>query len=449
MGKKARKKTVKARPAAKPAKARAVPSRPEPREMGASQHDVAVTVPPALARKPAPTVVARTATAVSTLPKGAESSSTEVKRAEPEAASLKAEVQGAAGGCVALVEDAEPQGLAATYWFDAAASAQPWSVGIRFTGTRVGVKGKPAGRDRFERIERVTGIAGGSGRVAVTTRVNGINAGEWRVTAAPVEQGTGTAGRGVASSTGRLPRRVLTTRTRLFHLAHGPSVRLVAWPALVGLGFVVALVLQALLLARAGVDALPVFLVSLLASVLGYPGGKAYYLILHRKHPRHFLTAGACIQGFLIVALGIMAIGIAILRLPVGVLLDATAPGLFLGMAIGRPGCFLTGCCAGRPTGSRWGLWSSDRRVVIRRIPVQLIEAAVTLAIGVVTLVLVLAVQPPIAGNIFVGALAFYTFFRQLLFPLRADSRTTRGRVVTIAICGLVLVASIAVPVIG
>lgn len=49
----------------------------------------------------------------------------------------------------------------------------------------------------------------------------------------------------------------------------------------------------------------------------------------------------------------------------------------------GRPGRFFAGCCAGRPTASRSGLWSSDRVLAVRRIPVQLWEAATALLIGV------------------------------------------------------------------
>jgi phosphatidylglycerol:prolipoprotein diacylglycerol transferase len=133
--------------------------------------------------------------------------------------------------------------------------------------------------------------------------------------------------------------------------------------------------------------------------------------------------------------------GALLLRLPVGTLLDVTTPGVFLGMALGRPGCFLTGCCAGRPTGSRWGLRSSGRRLAVRRFPVQLVEAGVALALGAVTLALVLTVRLPIPGVIFVGALAAYTLARQLLFPLRTESRTTTGRVITMLACVLVLVA--------
>ncbi|MGH3431638.1 MAG: prolipoprotein diacylglyceryl transferase family protein [Thermocrispum sp.] len=336
----------------------------------------------------------------------------------------------------------DPQGLAATYWFDAPSTAGPFSVTVRISGIRTGIKGKPTNRDAFQRNDRVTGISDGGGRVALTTKAHGINPGEWRVTAEPVEQ-TGTA------AAERLPRRAITTRTSFARLAFGPSVRVTAWPALVGAGYVVALLLQALLLARAGVAVLPALLVSLLASVLGFVGGKVYYLVLHRKHPREFLSAGACVQGFLITAFGALAVAVALLHMPVGVLLDATTPGLFLGLAIGRPGCFLTGCCAGRPTGSHWGLCSSDRRVVIRRVPVQLIEAVAALIIGIVALALVLVVHAPIAGAIFVGALAAYVLVRQMLFTLRANSRTPHGRAITMAIAGLVLLASLATPLVA
>ena len=43
-------------------------------------------------------------------------------------------------------------------------------------------------------------------------------------------------------------------------------------------------------------------------------------------------------------------------RIPVLRLFDAIAPGLALGYAIGRIGCFLNGCCFGVPTNLPWGL---------------------------------------------------------------------------------------------
>lgn len=404
-------------------------------------------MPAALARRPAPAAGAKPAAKQSPASAPPQQAHPAADVGEPGAAgSQEVAAQAGTGGCAELVATSDPQALAATYWLDPTPSATPYPVTIRFTGFRSGVAGKPGARDRFEQVEHVEGITEDSGRIAVTTRVQGINAGSWRVTASPVEQGgTQTRAARAGSKPGRLPRQVETVRTRLAPLVQGPGVRVTAWPALVGLGAVVAIALQALLVARAGLDVGVALVISLIACVLGAVGAKVWYLVLHRMHPRHFVTAGACIQGFLVGGIGALAIGVAAFRLPVGTLLDVTAPGLFFGMAIGRPGCFLTGCCAGRPTSSRWALWSSDRRLGMRRFPVQLVEAVLALLIGLAGLVIVLTVEPPVEGAIFIGAIAAYTFCRQLLFPLRIESHTSWGRTLTMAISGLVLLADMAV----
>lgn len=218
----------------------------------------------------------------------------------------------------------------------------------------------------------------------------------------------------------------------------GPRVRLWTWPLLIGLGAFLALVVQALLAGAVGIDALPTLGLSLAGCLLGFLGGKVWYLALHRKPWRELLDSGACIQGFLLVSLAVLALGSLLWGLPMGLVLDITTPGIFLGVAVGRPGCFLTGCCAGRPTASRWGMISSDRRVAVRRVPVQLLEAAAGLAIGLASLAGVLAGLSP-AGSVFVAAVAAYALVRQLLFGLRVESRTRAGRLVTIAASGVVL----------
>jgi phosphatidylglycerol:prolipoprotein diacylglycerol transferase len=350
------------------------------------------------------------------------------------------------GGCAAEVSAAGRQGVTATYWLDSGRSGPPFSVLIRFTGSRVGVTGQPQPGDRFDQVERVDGIAPGSGRVSITTRAEGVNAGRWRVTATPIQELT-SARPGVRTEV-LLPRREMTAHTRLAQLAHGPGVRPWLWPGLVGLGVLVGLMLQALLLARAHIDVPAATGISLGASAIGYVAAKVWYLALHRRHPRDFPHAGACIQGFLVGGIGTMVLAIVALRIPVGTFLDASTPGLFVGMAIGRPGCFFTGCCSGRPTTSRWGLWSSDRRVGTRRIPIQLIEAVAALVIGAVALPLALAGPAPIPGMIFVGAIAVYTGFRQVLFPFRVDPRTSVGRRITLAGCAVVVLADVVVSVI-
>ncbi len=441
MGKRSRKKASRDR--SRQRAARGITSQPGLQTPRRKTANVASVVPPAFGGLPEPTMLANASSDLAAPSKRISAAGTSTRPAETDLTRLVVdEEQHPAEGCAnKLSADYAPAGLAVTYTFDAPVSPEPYSIAIRFTGARVGLKSSRQAGERFERVERLVGLPADSGRVSITARVQGINAGEWRVTAAPIVQPD------TPPELQRLPRRTIATTTTVALLAQGPSVRLTAWPVLVGLGAAVAIFVQALLVARADLNVLVVFAFSLIGCALGCVGGKVWCLLIDRKPLREFVASGVCIQGFLLVALGVLAIGAALQRLPVGTLLDATIPGVFFGMAIGRPGCFLTGCCAGRPTGSRWGLWSSDRRVSVRRVPVQLIEATAALILGLVTLVLVLTVHPPIPGTIFVGALAAYIFCRQLLFPLRTEARTPAGRMATMAICGLVVVAAVVVSV--
>lgn len=163
-------------------------------------------------------------------------------------------------------------------------------------------------------------------------------------------------------------------------------------------------------------------------------GAKGWYVALHRG--RQF--DGWCIQGAIaggaLVAAAVPLVG---LDISVGTYLNAAAPGLLLGMAIGRAGCFWSGCCTGRPTRSHWGIWSSNRQVGVRRIPTQLLESVLSLTIGLAALITVLQQGLGNSGAVLFGALATYTLGRQLILPLRAEPRQTSvGRSVTIAVCG-------------
>jgi len=84
-----------------------------------------------------------------------------------------------------LLADAEPQALGFTYWFDTTTEGEPYPVSIRFTGRRIGVKGRPGPRDGFTVVETLHRVVPGSGPIAITTRVFDVTPGEWHVTAAP------------------------------------------------------------------------------------------------------------------------------------------------------------------------------------------------------------------------------------------------------------------------
>lgn len=350
-------------------------------------------------------------------------------------------------GCDAL-DEAEPQALGLTYWFDVEREGEPYSVSIRFTGRRIGAKGKPGRRDSFDVVETLEGVVPGSGPVAVTTRVRDVAPGQWQVTAT-----SGKDPRNSVSARARKagPSRRLPSASASGTTAFAPVIRmmapgalLAAWPALVGVGVLVALALQQVLARRAGLPAARVLVLSVLASLVGAVGAKVYYLVEHRQRRPPLMTAGMCIQGFVLGAIGVLITGTLVLGVTVGRVLDATTPGLLFAMSIGRIGCFFGGCCAGRPTGSRWGLWSSDRRLGVHRVPTQLLESALALVSGTIALVTVWSIDVGPAGMVFVGALGAYTFGRQLLFPLRdLPRRTSHGRRVTMALAATAVVVAV------
>ncbi len=338
----------------------------------------------------------------------------------------------------------EPEALVLTHWFDSGESGEPYSATIRLRGQRAGVRGVPRVRDTFAREETVDGIVPGSGPVSITTWVYGLQPGEWAVTGDLIRPEVHAAGREPRErwrrsrseplAPGRwswrrwavsaAPPGPVRTRWALpAPLARIPAVIPGSFTVLGALGIVVALVVQSAILARANISVGGSLVVSLVALVSGLIGAKVWYAVLHPGPWRQALLGGWAVDGFLVVASAVAVAALLAFELPVGRVLDATAPGMFLAVAIGRLGCFLTGCCSGRRTASRWGVWSSDRRIGARRIPAQLLESASGLLIGAAAGLLVVSDALRLQGIVFVAAVAAYLLVRQALLRLRAERR--------------------------
>lgn len=341
----------------------------------------------------------------------------------------------------ASLDDTQPQALGMTYWLEPT-SVTHARMAVRFAGQRVGASCPPAPGDRFVTEVKVGALPAGTGRVAVTGRAQGITAGEWQVSAEALMDravtggiargGAGGPARGIGH-TGFAP--VIRVRA--------PGVHVYAWPGFVLFGTAVALLVQFLLARAQDLPAGRLLAVTGLACVIGTAGAKAYYILTHRNGGLRLRGTGMSVQGFVLASISTLALGAALTGVPVGPALDVTTPGLLFGMTVGRFGCFFGGCCAGRPTRSRWGLWSSDRTLGVRRIPVQLVESATAAVLAAAAAALLLTQEGP-GGAVFVAGMAAYTLARQLLFPLRQIARSTRyGRPVTAALCALAVLGAV------
>ena len=352
--------------------------------------------------------------------------------------------------------------LTPTCWLDPGEDGDPFRATVWFSGRRQGVTGKPGPGDAFTHEVTAEGIVPGSGPVAVTAEIRGINPGEWQVTARPVARPGSRTVRACAPGPGGVPdsRQALRPRrivpagspapasTAMLLFAKIPGITRLVYPALVAAGVLAGLALQALLLAQAHLPWAPALVYSLYAVAAGLAGAKAWYIATHRW--RRF--DGWCVQGFVAGAAALAATApIAGLGIPAGAYYGTAAAGLLAGMGIGRPGCFWAGCCVGRPTAWRRGIWSSDRRVGCRRVPVQFLEAALALATGALAAAVVLAAGPVRSGSVAIAAPAAYTLGRQFLLGLRADPprRSARGGRLATALSAAALLAGIAMLAVG
>ena len=140
------------------------------------------------------------------------------------------------------------------------------------------------------------------------------------------------------------------------------------------------------------------------------------------------------------------------LGLPFGVFWDAAVLTILLGMAFARVGCFLNGCCSGRPSEAWFAVPLPDQDGVWRRrIPTQIME--LMFALTLFAAAAALRSHAPFPGAIFCFAVAAYGAGRSYLESLRQDD--TGGRDMTVlrltsillviaALGGLVLVWGLA-----
>ena len=136
---------------------------------------------------------------------------------------------------------------------------------------------------------------------------------------------------------------------------------LLAAAYLVGLKFAVARA------RRHGLDGDRMLDLGIYIIIAALVGAKLLLLIvdfdLFRRQPSELWTlarSGGVFYGGLIAAFLIAMWYIRRHRLPVWMTTDMFAPGIALGHAIGRLGCFLAGCCFGRPTSVPWAVTFSD-----------------------------------------------------------------------------------------
>jgi phosphatidylglycerol:prolipoprotein diacylglycerol transferase len=149
---------------------------------------------------------------------------------------------------------------------------------------------------------------------------------------------------------------------------------------LLAAAFVAGLLLMARLAARDSLDKQKVFDLGLWVLAASLIGSKALMVIaewdtvyrnnLSQIFTLDFFRSGGVYYGGFIGAVIASAIVMRYYKLPWWRTADAFAPGIILGQAIGRLGCFAAGCCWGKPTAGWFGVHFTEKGHDITGVPI-------------------------------------------------------------------------------
>ncbi len=138
------------------------------------------------------------------------------------------------------------------------------------------------------------------------------------------------------------------------------SFYLPTYGVLVALGFLAGLSITVKLARKSGLDAEKVTNLAVYVALAGLIGAKLLMIAFDWPDIQIFslatLQAAGVFQGGLILALITAILYIRHGKLPALAVFDAFAPGIAIGHAIGRLGCFAAGCCWGRECHLPWAV---------------------------------------------------------------------------------------------
>lgn len=159
---------------------------------------------------------------------------------------------------------------------------------------------------------------------------------------------------------------------------------------LVALGFLAGLMVTMRLATRAGLSSEKVTNLAIYCAIAGVLGAKLFMFLFdfsyYAQNPGEIFTlstlqAAGVFHGGFIAAFIVAGLYMRNQKLPVLQTMDIFAPGVAIGQAIGRLGCFAAGCCWGRECDLPWGVrFRSDFAAPVPLDkplhPVQLYESA-------------------------------------------------------------------------
>lgn len=228
------------------------------------------------------------------------------------------------------------------------------------------------------------------------------------------------------------------------------GVRISRYLAMLYLGCVLGIA-QGAAIARANqLDGMRFVLATVALMIPAFAGSRLWFVAqrfeMFRANPRAIWRSGdggAALYGGLVGGVLPSPLVLSVAGLPFWQYWDAASITMLIALVVTRFGCLMNGCCVGRATSGRLGVWLPDHRGEWqRRFPTQLFEAI--WAAMVLTVVLSVRTYASHPGTLFASVVAAYAAGRILIEPTRATTTPRRTTYVNLAFSACLLVAACA-----
>jgi phosphatidylglycerol:prolipoprotein diacylglycerol transferase len=229
------------------------------------------------------------------------------------------------------------------------------------------------------------------------------------------------------------------------------GIKLYSYPVMLYLGLLIGVMAGTYGASLEGLNPVRVYAAMLMLVPGALVGARLLFLMSHWRfycdQPHRIWRqsdGGASLYGGLVLSCLVSLPALKILRLPFGAFWDAASLTLLTGMIFTKVGCLLNGCCAGRPTKSRFSLYLPDLQGIWRRrVPTQLLEAG--LAAVILLGLMALWNRRPFNGALFLYTVAAYSLGRWWLESTRDDIETVGPFSLHRTIAGVLLAACLTI----
>ena len=200
----------------------------------------------------------------------------------------------------------------------------------------------------------------------------------------------------------------------------------------VAMGFAVAVLVTVKIGKAQGMESPQIMDMGFIIILCAIIGSRLGYVLLDVSHYIHQpLDIFKIWEGGLVFSGGIVFVLLVIpwyfkhYRLPFWSMADLWAPGMVIGQAIGRIGCFMAGCCYGQPTNVKWCVVFTHPQSLapldVCLHPTQLYSALAGFIIF--TVLMVLTRKKKFEGQVFIWLIILHSTGRLLLERFRGDDR--------------------------